>query len=139
MIDRDLDLAELLDELRSELGAAVDELERTRAAHRSVETVLSAVLDHVPTPVVVVDDELRVRAFSAAAEAAWDVRLDVAASSSDTLHGAGVVEALRPAFGAGRVDELPPPFAAVVVVEPGTDARYAVVWSASQGVEPAHG
>src|SRR3990170_5234168 len=96
MTDLDPDaLTALLDEVRRELGAAVEELERSRAGHRQAESLLLAVLDNVPTPVVVVDHDQRVPAASAAAEGAWGSRLDAPLSAVEALREAGLDETCR--------------------------------------------
>ena len=127
----DLELAALLDDVRRELGDAVDDLARSQAAHRRVESLLLAVLEHVPVAIVVVDAELRVRAVSAAAEQAWGATLDRPLSGLDTLDDAGLVEAVRAAFDTGHVTDasLPDGFRAALVDEPGTGARYIAIWA----------
>lgn len=133
MTDSDVDtLAHLLDDLRRELGSAVDDLERSRAAHRRVESLLLAVLEHVPVPVVVVDGELRLQAVSAAAEQAWGAQLDAPLAGLGDRLG-GIAGACQEALEAGRVagDGLPEGLAAAVIDEPGTHARYVVVWPTS--------
>jgi PAS domain-containing protein len=127
----DSELATLLDDVRRELGVAVDELERSRAAHRAVESMLLAVLEHVPVPLVIVDGELRVRAASSAAEAAWGATVDAPVSGLDELDDNGVVDACRSAVEIGHVaaSSLPEGFGAALLDEPGTSARYVVVWS----------
>ena len=127
----DLDLASLLDDVRRELAAAVDDLARSRAEHRKVESLLLAVLEHVPVPLVVVDPELRVRAVAAAAEQAWGATLDRPLSALDTLDDAGLVGAVRAAFETGHVDQdaVPAGFGAAIVEEPGTAARYIAIWA----------
>lgn len=122
------DLASLLDEVRRELGTTVDELDRSRAAHRRVESLLLAVLDHVPVPIVVLDDELRVRAVSAAAERAWGATVDAPASAVDELGGA--VETCRQAFELGYLSDpaVGADLHAAMLDEPGTGARYIAVW-----------
>jgi nitrogen fixation/metabolism regulation signal transduction histidine kinase len=122
-------LAELLDDCRTELAAAVDDLERTRAAHRTVESLLLAVLDHVPTALVVVDAEGRVRAASARAASAWGAQVGDLAGGVPTLGAAGLAETCRRSIEAGRVDgAVPDGFGAAVLDEPGTNQRYAIVW-----------
>lgn len=123
-------VAELLDDVRMELTAAVDELERSRASHRRVESLLLAILEHVPVPVVVIDDGIRLRAVSAAAESAWDASLEAPASSVEALHEAGLPEMARTALEAGHVDRsvVPDGFGAALLEEPGTGQRYVVVW-----------
>src|SRR5688572_30330422 len=79
------ELSTLLDDVRRELGSTVDELERSRSAHRQVETLLLAVLEHVPSPIVVVDGDNRVRASSASAEREWGVQLDAPLPGTDPL------------------------------------------------------
>jgi PAS domain-containing protein len=126
-------LAALLDECRAELTAAVDELERSRAAHRTVESLLLAVLDHVPVPFVVVDAEGRLRAVSAAAQETWGAQLGDLAAGVRPLGDAGVPELCRVAVEAGHVPAatVPPGFDAALLHEPGTDTRYVAVWGAS--------
>lgn len=125
------ELATLLDEVRRELGETVDELDRSRAAHRRVESVLLVVLEHVPVPIVVLDDELRVRAASKSAEAAWGASLDAHASGVDDLDGGGVVEAARAAFEAGHraPHTVPEGFGMAMIEEPGTGVRYVAAWA----------
>jgi PAS domain-containing protein len=127
----DLELASLLDDVRRELGDAVEDLARSRAEHRRVESLLLAVLEHVPVPIIVVDAELRVRAVGAAAEQAWGATLDRPLSSLDALDHAGLVEAVRTAFDAGHVQaaSLPDGFGAALIEEPGTGARYIAIWA----------
>lgn len=130
----DIDVAELtslLDDVRRELGDAVEELDRARVAHRTVESLLLAVLDHVPVSVVVVDERLRVRAASSAADRAWGASVDAAMSGLDALDDAGVVDACREAFETGHLTSasIPAGFGAAMLDEPGTDARYVVVWA----------
>jgi PAS domain-containing protein len=125
------ELTTLLDDVRRELGEAVDDLERSRAAHRAVESMLLAVLEHVPVPLVIVDGELRVRAASAAAEEAWGASVDAPVSRLDELDDAGVVDVCRAAIESGHVaaSSVPAGFGAALLDEPGTSARYVVVWS----------
>lgn len=125
------ELVTLLDEARRELGATVDELDRSRAAHRRVESLLLAVLDHVPMPFLVVDEELRVRAASATAESSWRATLDGPLSGLDALHAAGVDAVCRAAFEAGHIaaGAVPEGFGAALVEEPGTGVRYIAVWA----------
>ena len=124
-------LAELLDDVRRELGEVVDELDRSRDAHRKVESLLLAVLEHVPTPLAVVDAELRVRATSAAAESAWGTVLDRPVAGLDTFDGNGLGTALRSAFEAGYVaaGSVPDGYGAAMLEEPGTGVRYIAVWA----------
>lgn len=124
-------LVALLDECRAELATAVDELQRSRAAHRAVESLLSAVLDHVPAPLLVVDAEGRVRAVTAAAERAWGARLGDLAAGVPALRRTGAAEVLHAAVEAGHLAgrSLPDGLAAAVVEEPGTGVRYAAVWA----------
>lgn len=128
-------LSELVDDLRRELAFANEELERSRDAHRRVESLLLAVLEHVPVAVVVVDDDQRVRAVSTEAERQWDARLDAPASSVDALHAAGLAELCRNAVETGAFEyaRVPRGFGAAMTDEPGTDRRYIVVWSSSGG------
>lgn len=123
-------VAGLLDDVRMELAAAVEELERSRAAHRRVESVLLAILEHVPIPVVVIDDGIRLRAVSSAAESAWGASLEAPASSVEALHDAGLPEMARTALETGHVDQsaVPGGFGAALLEEPGTAQRYVVVW-----------
>ena len=127
----DLDLASLLDDVRRELGETADDLARSQAEHRKVESLLLAVLEHVPVPRVVVDADLRVRAVSATAEQAWGATLDRPLSALDTLDDAGLVESVRAAFDTGHVVDaaIPDGFGAALVDEPGTGMRYIAVWS----------
>lgn len=124
-------LVPLLDDIRRELSDVVDELDRTRVAHRRVESLLLAVLDHVPVPVVVVDQELQVRAVSAAAEQAWAATLARPMSEAGPLDDQRVTEVCRTALATGHVtpDAVPEGFGAAVLEEPGTAARYVVVWA----------
>ncbi len=134
MTDLDDDaLSGLLDDLRRELTVANEELERSRDAHRRVETMLLAVLEHVPLPLVVVDVEQRVRAVSAAAEVAWDARLDAPVGGVAGLREGRVDELARAVADTGALDPgaVPDGFGAALVEEPGTAARYLVVWSSS--------
>ena len=126
----DGELAALLDDVRRELGEVVDELDRSRDAHRRVESLLLAVLEHVPVPVVVVDSDLRVRAASAAAESMWAATLDRPIAGLDAFEGSGLGSALRAAFDAGYVaaGSVPGGFGAAMLEEPGTGARYIAVW-----------
>lgn len=130
----DLDRSELtalLDDVRRELADAVDELDRTHAAHRRVESLLLVLLDHLPVATVVVDEELRVRAASAAAELSWGATIDGLVSGLDALDGPGVVGALRAALEAGHLPAgaLPSGFGGALVTEPGTGIRYIAVWA----------
>jgi hypothetical protein len=124
------ELRALLDDLRRELGEVVDELDRSRAAHRRVESLLLAVLDNVPTPIIVLDDSLRVRAASASATATWHVSLDAMATGVEELDRGGVVEACRAAFESGHVTSgsMPVGYGAAMIEEPGTGVRYITVW-----------
>jgi PAS domain-containing protein len=119
------ELAELLDDVRRELGDAVDELDRSRAAHRTVESLLLALLEHVPVPIVVVDRDLRVRAASAEAERQWGVALDRPFLGTD-----GLAEACRAAAEAGYVaaGSIPEGYGAAMLDEPGTGERYIAAW-----------
>jgi hypothetical protein len=122
------ELGSLVEDLRLELHAAVDELERSRAAHRQVESVLLGLLEHLPVPLVVVDGEERVRVASAAAESVWDVQLDAPVAGVPALRD--LAGAMRAALHDGvQQQALPDGFDAAVLDEPGTDARYVVVWS----------
>ena len=123
-------LADLLDDVRRELSSAVDELERSRAAHRTLETLLLATLEHVPVPVVVVDREHRVRAASAAAERAWGAQLDAPMSTAAGLAGEPVADAVSVALDEGKIDghAMPEGFSAALIEEPGTGDRYLVVF-----------
>jgi PAS domain-containing protein len=125
------ELASLLDEVRRELDETVDDLDRSRAAHRRVESLLLALLDHVPVPVVVVDEDLKVRAAGAAAEAAWGATLDGPLSALGALEGAGVPDACRAAFQVGHLaaGSVPGGFGAAMIDEPGTGMRYIAVWA----------
>jgi nitrogen fixation/metabolism regulation signal transduction histidine kinase len=134
MTDLDPDaLSGLLDDVRRELGSAVDELERSRAAHRQAESLLLAVLDHVPTPLVVVDRDQRVRAASAAAEGVWGSRVDAPLGAVEVLRDAGLDETCRVAVAEGHLarDAVPDGFGVAVLDEPGTGARFVVLWSSS--------
>ena len=119
------ELAELLDDVRRELGDAVDELDRSRAAHRRVESLLLAVLEHVPVPLVVVDRDLRVRAASAEAEREWGVTLDRPFLGAD-----GLADACQAAVDAGYVaaGSVPDGHGAAMLEEPGTGVRYIAAW-----------
>lgn len=123
------ELASLLDDVRRELGATVDELDRSRAAHRRAESLLLAVLEHVPAPIVVVDEELRVRAASAEAERCWGTTLDVPVSAVPALSAAA--DRCRAAFEDG--DGVPPTLGdhlrAATIDEPGTSNRYIALWA----------
>jgi nitrogen fixation/metabolism regulation signal transduction histidine kinase len=125
------ELAALLDDVRRELGQVVDELDRSRDAHRHVESLLLAVLEHVPVPVVVVDQELRVRAASTAAESAWGATLDRPVAGLDAFDGSGLNGALRAWFDAGYVaaGSVPDGFGAAMLEEPGTGVRYIAAWA----------
>lgn len=125
------ELTALLDDVRRELADAVDELDRTRAAHRRVESLLLALLEHLPIATVVVDEELRVRAASSAAESSWGASIDAPVSGIDALDDAGVVAALRAGFETGHVPagSVPAGFGAALVSEPGTGVRYIAVWA----------
>lgn len=124
------ELATLLDEVRRELGETVDELDRSRTAHRRVESLLLALLDHVPVPIVVLDDELRVRAVSKQAESVWGASIDGHVGGLEELDGGGVVEACRTAFEVGHVapSTIPEGFGLAMVEEPGTGVRYVAAW-----------
>ena len=119
------ELAALLDDVRRELGETVDELDRTRVAHRAVESLLLAVLEHVPVPVVVVDADVRVRAVSAAAERHWGAALDRPLVGVD-----GLGDACRACFDAGYVapESIPDGYGAAMLEEPGTGVRYIAAW-----------
>ena len=125
------ELATLLDEVRRELGETVDELDRTRAAHRRVESVLLVLLDNLPVSVVVLDDDLVVRAASKAAEASWGATVGAHASGLEALDSPGVVETCRTSFEAGHVapGSVPEGFGAAMVEEPGTGIRYVAAWA----------
>lgn len=124
------ELVELVDQLRQELAAAVDELDRARDAHRRVESLLLALLEHVPVPLVVVDRELRVRAATAAAEGAWGADLDRPLSALEGLD-AGVVAACRTGVEQGivRPGDVPDGYGVALLSEPGTGERYATAWA----------
>jgi nitrogen fixation/metabolism regulation signal transduction histidine kinase len=126
----DGELAALLDDVRRELGEVVDELDRSRDAHRRVESLLLAVLEHVPVPVVVVDHELRVRAASAAAESQWGATIDRPIGGLDAFDRAGLSDTVRAGLDAGHVPvtAVPDGFGAAVLDEPGTGNRYITVW-----------
>ena len=125
------ELATVLDDVRRELGAVVDDLDRSRDAHRRVESLLLAVLEHVPTAVAVVDADLRVQAASAAAEAAWGTVLDRPVAGLTTFDDSGLADAIRAAFDAGYVatGSIPDGFGAALLEEPGTGVRYIAVWA----------
>ena len=125
------ELAAVLDDVRRELGEVVDELDRSRDAHRRVESLLLAVLEHVPTPVAVVDSELRVQAASAAAEESWGTVLDRPVLGLEAFEGNGLGDAVRAAFDAGYIaaGSVPAGFGAAMLEEPGTGVRYIAVWA----------
>lgn len=124
------ELLGLLEELRGELASAVDELDRTRDAHRRLESLLLAVLDHVPLPIVVVDGELRVRAAAASAEDRWHA---APGRPGSALQGvpAGALDACRAALDQGSVrhGDVPDGYGVALLSEPGTAERYAVLWA----------
>ena len=125
------ELAAVLDDVRRELGEVVDELDRSRDAHRRVESLLLAVLEHVPTPVAVLDADLRVQAASAAAEEAWGAVLDRPVAGLETFDDSGLSDSVRAAFDAGYVaaGSVPDGFGAAMLEEPGTGVRYIAVWA----------
>jgi hypothetical protein len=111
---------ETTDELSRELATALDALEASMAAHRALESVLLAILDHAPVTLVVTDGH-RVRAASKPAEQHWSAKTgtSLAALPEDVRRA---VDAKLTGSG-----DAPAGLETALVEEPGTDQRYVLV------------
>ena len=91
-------------------------------AHRQVESLLLAVLEHVPLPVVVVDRDERLRATSASADEVWGAQLDAPLAGVASLRDLAPVARAAIEQGTVAPQTVPDGFGAAVLDEPGTDA-----------------
>jgi hypothetical protein len=109
-------------DMTRELDVALDALEASMSAHRTLESVLLAILANVPLALVVTDRE-RVRAASTRAEETWGARTGTrVAVLPDEVRRA--VQAALGGTGGGSGD---PGLRTAVVDEPGTGERYVLV------------